>query len=105
MVVVVHVNGLPCHVLLDSGSLSDFMSTTLADQLKLKLELLDKSLPLQLAVSGSWSQVKVQTEVELQYQRINERQTFDIVNLNLYDLIIGTPFLFQYQVLLGFNLS
>jgi hypothetical protein len=49
VVIVVHMNR---HVLLDSGSLSDFMSTTLASQLKLKLEILDKPLPLQLAASG-----------------------------------------------------
>jgi hypothetical protein len=59
VVVVVHIDGQPCCTLLDSGSLSDFMSTTLANQLKLKLELFDKPLPIQLAVSGSQSRVKV----------------------------------------------
>ena len=105
VVIVVHVNGQPCRALLDSGSLSDFMSTTLADQLKLKLETLDKPLALQLAVSGSRSRVKVQTTVGLRYQRIDEQRVFDIVNLDSYDLILGTPFLFQHQILLGFNPS
>ena len=73
VIVVVQINGQPCRALLDSGSLSDFMSTTLADQLKVKLELLDKPLPLQLAVSGSRSQVKVRTSVRFQYQKIDEQ--------------------------------
>jgi hypothetical protein len=40
IVVVVQINGQPARALLDSGSLGDFMSTSLADQLKLaKVEL------------------------------------------------------------------
>jgi hypothetical protein len=53
VIVVVYINRQPCCALFDSGSLSDFMSTTLADQHKVKLKLLDKPLPLQLAVSSS----------------------------------------------------
>ena len=72
VIVVAQINGHPCRALLDSGSLSDFMSTTVADQLKVKLELLDKPLPLQLAVSGSRSRVKVRTTVQFRYQKVNE---------------------------------
>ncbi|KAF7964564.1 hypothetical protein HWV62_5606, partial [Athelia sp. TMB] len=105
LVVVVKINGQPCCALLDSGSLSDFISTTLADQLKLELKELKKPLPLQLAVSGSRSKVKVQTLVDFEYQNISELRKFDIINLDSYDIILGTPFMFQHQVLLGFNPS
>jgi hypothetical protein len=81
------------------------MSTTLADQLKVKIELLDKPLALQLAVSGSRGKVKARTSVKLEYQQISETRMFDIINLDSYDLILGTLFLFQHQVLLGFNPS
>ncbi|KAG2738295.1 hypothetical protein P692DRAFT_20759004, partial [Suillus brevipes Sb2] len=57
VVVVVNVNGRPAHALVDSGSLSDFMSVTLADQLKLKKTELTKPLVVQLAVQGSRSKV------------------------------------------------
>ncbi|KIM76140.1 hypothetical protein PILCRDRAFT_798107 [Piloderma croceum F 1598] len=73
--------------------------------LKVKLEVLDKPLPLQLAVSGSRGKVKVRTNVRFEYQKINETRTFDIINVDSYDLILGTPFLFQHQILLGFNPS
>ena len=53
IVVKVNVNGHPARALLDSGSLGDFMSTTLADQLEVKKMLLDIPLSLQLAVQGS----------------------------------------------------
>jgi hypothetical protein len=105
VVVVVKIDGHPCRALLDSGSFSDFISTTVADQLKLKLVMLDKPLPLQLAVSGSRGKVKQQASARLQYQTIDELRLLDIINVDSYDLILGTPFLFQHQVLLGMNPS
>jgi len=71
----------------------------------LKYELLEKPIPLQLAVSGSWSVVKATTTVELKYQDIKSQCMFDIANLESYDVILGMPFLFQHQILLGFNPS
>src|SRR5882762_1196773 len=79
------------------------MSTTLADQLKIKTEILTKPLPVQLAVTGSCTKVNRSTTVDLQYQMIHEKRRLDIMNLDGYDLILGTPFMFQHQVLLGFN--
>src|SRR5882762_6447986 len=90
IIVSVHINGQPVHALLDSSSLSDFMSTMLADQLKLKMEILTKLLPVQLAVSGLRTKVNHSTPIQLQYQSINEQQCFDIMNLDGYDLILGT---------------
>ena len=55
VVVSVTVNGHPVRTLLDSGSLGDFMSSTLADQLKVKKTTLEALLALQLAVQGSRS--------------------------------------------------
>jgi len=104
-VIVVRINDKPCRALLDSGSLSDFASTTLVDQLQLPLDILDKPLNLQLAVSGSRSKVKATTSPQLSYQHICERRTLDVANLDSYDLILGMPFLFQHKILLGFNPS
>ncbi|KAF8574582.1 hypothetical protein K439DRAFT_1372060 [Ramaria rubella] len=102
-VIVVYINREPVCALLDSGSLSDFMSTTLEDQLKLKRKPLTKPLPVQLAVSGSQTVINYGTSVDFKYQDINKRRTFDIINLDSYDIILGTPFLFQHKILMGFN--
>ncbi|KAG6906281.1 hypothetical protein DXG01_014826 [Tephrocybe rancida] len=103
VVVVVNFNGHPARALLDSGSVGDFMSSTLADQLKvLKIELA-KPLPLQLAVQGSHSKVNFGTKVNIKYQHINEEQYLDIANLSGYDLILRTPWWFQHGVSVGFN--
>ena len=103
IVVVVNINGHPARALLDSGSLADFMSTTLAEQLNVKLFELAKPLTVQLAVQGSRSKINFGTTVNFQYQGINCERQLDIANLQNYDLILGTPFLFQHQVMLGLN--
>jgi hypothetical protein len=105
LVVVVLINDRPCRALLDSRSLMDFVSTTVVDQLKLKFDLLEKPIPLQLAVSSLRSVVKATTMVDLKYQEISGPRTLNITNLKAYDIILGMPFLFQHQVLLGFNPS
>jgi len=79
------------------------MSLTLADQLAVKRSTLDAPLSLQLAVQGSRSKVNAVGTVQFQYQGINETHTFDIINLNSYDLILGTPWMHQHQVCPGFN--
>ncbi|KAG2155786.1 uncharacterized protein EDB93DRAFT_1101577 [Suillus bovinus] len=83
VVVVVHVNGRPAQALLDTGSLADFISLTTVEQLKCKLTVLAKPLTIQLAVQGSRSKVNYGTEN--------------------YDLILGTPFLYQHSVTIGLN--
>ncbi|KAI6146029.1 hypothetical protein BKA82DRAFT_4357359 [Pisolithus tinctorius] len=52
LVVVVHVNGQPTRALIDTGSLADFMSVMLAEQLNVKKIPLEKPLTIQLAIQG-----------------------------------------------------
>ncbi|OSC97059.1 hypothetical protein PYCCODRAFT_1332258, partial [Trametes coccinea BRFM310] len=103
IVVVVNINGHPARALLDSGSLSDFMSAKLAHQLGIKAFELAKALPVHLAVQGSRAKVNYGCRAVLEYQRIKSDRYFDIVNLLNYDLILGTPFLFQHKVVFSFN--
>ncbi|PCH39300.1 hypothetical protein WOLCODRAFT_21409 [Wolfiporia cocos MD-104 SS10] len=102
-VVVVHINGQPARALLYSGSLSDFMSAKLTHQLKLRTFELEKALLVHLAMQGSRAKVNLGCQPRISYQPIDETQYFDIINLLNYDLILGTPFLFQHQIALGFN--
>jgi hypothetical protein len=99
----VKIDGHPARALVDSGSLGDFMSTNLADQLNVKREELEVPLGLQLAVQGSRSKINFRAKSRFQYQEIDEERQFDIINLSNYDLILGTPWMYQHQVCLGFN--
>ncbi|KIJ27687.1 hypothetical protein M422DRAFT_271110 [Sphaerobolus stellatus SS14] len=71
LIITIKINGQPARALVDSGSLLDFVSTTLVDQLKLPTVPFARPQPLQY----------------------NEN----------YDVLLGTPFLFQHGVMLGFN--
>ena len=105
IVIEVKINGHNIRALLDTGSMADFLSTTVVDQLKLERVTYEKPLGVQLAVHGSRSKINCGTTVRFQYQTINCDRTFDIVNLDNYDAILGTPFLYQHQVAIGFNPS
>ncbi|KIL61460.1 hypothetical protein M378DRAFT_187566 [Amanita muscaria Koide BX008] len=103
IVVTILINGQPARALIDCGSDGDFISTILADQLKLKRDILAKPLTVRLAVRGSRSKITSSTNVNFQYQGINEDRRFDVSNLDNYDIILGTPFIYQHQVLVGMN--
>ncbi|KAJ3514734.1 hypothetical protein NLJ89_g2201 [Agrocybe chaxingu] len=103
IVIQVQLNGHPVRALIDSGSQGDFVSTKLADQLKLHMTELDGPLKLQLAVQGSRSTIKYFVCARFQYQGIDEERGFDVTNLSSYDLILGTPWMFQHKVCIGFN--
>jgi hypothetical protein len=53
VVIKLEINELPVRALIDSGSLGDFISSTIVNQLKLKRVILEKPIGLQLAVQGS----------------------------------------------------
>ena len=103
IVVVVKINGSPARALLDSSSLGYFLSSTLVGQLSIKREQLDLPLSLQLAVQGSRSKVNTRASTRLEYQGVKETRIFNIININNYDLILGTPWMYQHQICLGFN--
>ncbi|THV04528.1 hypothetical protein K435DRAFT_621235, partial [Dendrothele bispora CBS 962.96] len=64
-VVVVNIAGKPVRVLLDTGSLGDFMSSALADQLKVKRITLEKPIQFHLAVQDSQSKINTGTVATL----------------------------------------
>ena len=91
--------------LLDTGSMANFISTKTVDQLNLPKEVYQKLLPVQLAVDRSRSKANCGTTIQFQYQTIKCEKRFDIVNLDNYDTILGTLFLYQHQVAIAFNPS
>ncbi|EJD44329.1 hypothetical protein AURDEDRAFT_166710 [Auricularia subglabra TFB-10046 SS5] len=66
------------------------------EPLKLQVKALERPIPVQLAVKGSRSKINVEVTARFQYQNIDCEKRFDIANLDNYDLILGTPFLWQH---------
>ena len=103
IVVEMLVNEKPARVLLDSGSLGDFISSTLVDQLNIKPQTLEKPIGLTMAVAGLHEAIKHSAEVNIKYQEIDGMYRLDVVNLDRYDLILGTSFLHRHSIVLSFN--
>ena len=96
IIITVKINRELTRAMIDSGLLADFMSTKFVDQIGVRKIALAKLLPIQLAVQGSRSKVNYCTNVRIQYGEINSIQHFNIMNLDNYNIILGTLFLFQY---------
>ena len=103
VVLKVKVDGQVARALVDSRSQGDFMSSTLVDQLELKRTGFAEPLKLQLAVQGSHSVINARVEARFQFNEIDKRCVFDVINLNNYDMILGTPWMYQHQVCVGLN--
>ncbi|KAJ8488543.1 hypothetical protein ONZ45_g13914 [Pleurotus djamor] len=97
VVVTVNVNGRSARALLDSGSMGDFMSMSLADQLGESSKIaMGRPIPSQLTVQDSCFEVKYSCRARLEYLGIGENHMFDVININNYDLILGTSWLLQH---------
>ena len=57
---------------MDTGSLTDFISTKFAQQIKAKVFALENLLPVHLAVQGSRTKVNYGCRAMIEYQDIKE---------------------------------
>ena len=93
-VALVDINGVKAYTLFDSGSTTDAVSPEFAAVASLKTFKLSESVRLQLGVKGSRSTIAAGSRVDLRFPGITFPDRFvDIINLDLYDLILGAPFL------------
>ncbi len=94
--VYIYINGLDALVSLDSGSTGDSISPDFARICGARTYELENPVTLQLGCVGSRSRINYGTRVPI---RIGEDETamyYDIVNLNQYDAVLGTPFMRQH---------
>ena len=63
---------------------------------------LDKPIGIQLAVTGSKSVINYGTNVTIKYEGRELKEYFNIINIDHYDAILGTPFLRKHKVIINF---
>jgi hypothetical protein len=97
------INGHKAHVLLDGGSTLDMVSANFVVVHKLDMFQLKTPLKLQMAMSGSRSVINYGVKAELQVGGLKEQRYFDVVNLDRYQVILGTPFLKHHGVMLNYT--
>lgn len=99
----VTINGLAALVLLDSGSTTDSLSPDFARVARAPILELENPAVLQLGCVGSRSRISHGTTVPVMWGAFTHDVYFDIVNLDRYDAVLGTPFMRQFGVCLDFG--
>jgi len=104
MAVHVKVNGLDAYTLLDSGCTTILVTHDFGRVAKLKVMQLENPVTLQLGTVWSQSMINFGAWTCLELGTIKEDDTYmDIVNLDRYNMIIGTPFVWMHGLVLDFD--
>jgi hypothetical protein len=94
MAVLVKVNGIEAYALLDTGSTTMSITHDFAHVAKLSVIQLENPVPLQLGTVGSQSIINYGARTHLELGPVSEDDAYlDVVNIDRYDMIIGTPFM------------
>jgi hypothetical protein len=99
----VTINGVKAYTLFDSGSTTDAVSPNFTRVANLPVKQLVKPVTLQLGCLGSRSKVNFVTETHIEFASIAINTYLDIANLDKYDSILGTLFLWKHGIQLDFE--
>ena len=103
MAALIKVNGLQAYALLDSGSTTVSVTHDFARVAKLDIMQLENPVPLQLGTVGSRSMINFGTKTRLELGPVLEHDAYlDVVNIDRYDMIVGTPFMRKHGLVLNF---
>ena len=97
------IDGTKAHCLLDSGCEGIMISSDFVRANKLPKFELEKPVILQLACVGSKSTVQYGLIAKILLGNEKYDEYFDIANVNYYNVILGTPFLRRFEILLDFK--
>ncbi|KAJ7177671.1 hypothetical protein C8R46DRAFT_888323, partial [Mycena filopes] len=101
---LVSIGSSMAYVLFDSGSNTDSITPEYAhaavDSPRIKL---DEQVTLQLGCVGSRSKISYGVRASINFGGIKGHLYFDQVNIDLYDVIVGTPFMNRHGVVLDFG--
>ncbi|KAK1220508.1 hypothetical protein PQX77_016729 [Marasmius sp. AFHP31] len=103
LVALININGKPALTLFDSGCTLECISPGFARVGNVKVHQLAKQHSLQLGTVGSRAKFNYGTIVDTQYDQIKEKTYFDVVNIDRYNAIVGTYFMWKNGVSLDFE--
>src|SRR5258706_7525484 len=98
MEVTILINRHPERVLLDGGPNTNMILPEFATVAKAPAIELQEHMMLQLAVTGSCLKINYGAWVPMEFGPIHAEVYFDIANIEGYDAILGTPFLWEHGV-------
>ncbi|KAJ7099887.1 hypothetical protein B0H15DRAFT_944277 [Mycena belliarum] len=98
-----NIGGSKAYMLFDSGSNTDSLTPEFARASQCKTFKLDEQVTLQLGCVGSRSRINFGARAPIDFGGIKGHSYFDLVNLDRYDGIIGTPFMIKHKLVLDFG--
>ncbi|KAF8170177.1 hypothetical protein K438DRAFT_1614254, partial [Mycena galopus ATCC 62051] len=98
----VTINGQQAFTLFDSGCTTDTCSPDFARVANLTVFPIESAITLQLGTVGSRSQINYGMNAQVKYGPIDSEEYMDIVNLDRFDMIIGTKFMRKHGICLDF---
>jgi hypothetical protein len=97
--VLLNVGGIMANVLFDTGCTTEALSPEFARVAGLRPLELTQQMGLALAVKGSSSKLNFGTWADVTVGPIRNTTTyFDIINIDRYDAILGTPFMWKHSI-------
>ena len=104
MAIHVKVNSLDVYALLNSGCTTVSITHDFARVAKLRVMQLENPVTLQLGTVGSRLMINFGAILRLELETIKDDNAYmDVVNIDRYDMIIGTPFMRKHGFMLDFD--
>ena len=97
------IEGVKAHCLIDSSCEGVMISSKFTQAAKIKTLALEKPIGKQLAVMGSKSIINYGTNMTIKINSEELKEYFNIVNIDYYNAILGTPFLKKFKVAIDFT--
>ncbi|KAF8187927.1 hypothetical protein K438DRAFT_1473186, partial [Mycena galopus ATCC 62051] len=99
---LISIGGNQAYALFDSGSNTDSMTPEYAHVIGGVRIPLTEQVTLQLGCVGSRSKISFGTRVPVEFGGVRGHVYFNQVNLDRYDVVIGTPFMNKHGLILDF---
>jgi hypothetical protein len=81
----------------------DAVSPELVHVVDLKVYELAEQVPMQSGMRGSQAKINYGTKACIKYGHIDMQHYFDIMNIDRYDVILGTVFMRKHGIMLYFD--
>ena len=96
------IRDVKAHCLIDSGCKGVMISPEFTRTAEIKAFALEKPIGIQFAVTGSKSVINYGTNTTIQINDEESKEYFNVVNIDCYDTILGTPFIQKFKVMIDF---
>ncbi|KAJ7178508.1 hypothetical protein C8R43DRAFT_942168 [Mycena crocata] len=100
-----NINGKAAFALFDSGCTTEACSPDFARVAGIRVFPIKSEVTLQLGTAGSRSKINHGMTAMVEYDDIQSEEYLDIVNLDQFDMIVGTKFMRKHKMSLNFEFN